>query len=102
MTNPTTIGELAIKEHAAWRERNDARAALRTWLKVYRRESDDHYEHESAEPEERAAFDILRRDATKAQRVLTTARAATRRAVARYNRESPAALEAMGQERLCE
>jgi ribosomal protein S20 len=100
MTNATIIGKLAIKEHAAWRERNDARSALRTWLKVYRSNVEEPYDDEGAEPEDRAAFNQLRKEADIAQRVLTTARAATRRAVLRYHRDSPEALEARGQERL--
>lgn len=100
MTNATTIGELAIKEHAAWAARNKARAALRNWLKAYRSNVGDHYEHEGAEPDDRTEFNELTREAGMHQRLLTTARAATRRAVVRYHRDSPEAMEAKGQERL--
>lgn len=76
------IGHLAIAEHAAWKDRNAKRVAYRKWLKAYRSETGEWYEH-GHEPEDDKAHDALEKASNEAQRLLTLARAATRRAIVR-------------------
>lgn len=77
------IGALAMKEYAAWEARNKARAVLRKFFHDYQWETGEWFVREEAEPEDVAKFDALLAPAKAAQKVLTAARAATRRSVKR-------------------
>jgi len=76
------IGLLAIAEYAAWKERNEKRKAYRAWLKWYLDATGEWYE-KGGELEDDEAHYRLHAEAVAAQKKLTTARAATRRAIAR-------------------
>lgn len=77
------ITALATLEYGAWKARNAARKALREWRKKYTDETGEWYDEEEALPEDIAAHNSLERARKHTQREFTTARAATRRAVAR-------------------
>lgn len=73
------VGCLAVAEHCAWRERNTKRLIYRAWLKNYREQSGEWYEPGGDDDDE---HDRLKADKQDAQRILSKARSATRRAIA--------------------
>lgn len=77
------IGELAVREHAAWVTRNAVRLAFHGWLKKYRRDTGEWFEVGTGEPEDDAMYYALREPVKPAQQALSRARAATRRAIVR-------------------
>lgn len=81
------IGELSMREHAAWKARNEARKVLRAFFKNYTDETGERFDRgdcvDGGMHEDVAAFDAVSKPAKEAQRKLTTARAATRRAIVR-------------------
>jgi hypothetical protein len=77
------IGRLAVAEHAAWIARNAARAALHGFFKKYRSDTGEMFLVGEGEPEDDAVFYSLQEPARAAQKALTKARAATRRAIVR-------------------
>ena len=77
------VGVAALREHAAWVERNKTRSRVRSWLETYTKETGEWFVREEAEADDISAHDELRSASKNAQRSLTTARAATRRAIVR-------------------
>jgi hypothetical protein len=77
------IGRLAVAERAAWIARNAARAALRGFFKQYRHDTGEWFAVGEGEPEDDAVFYSLQEPSKAAQKALTKARAATRRAITR-------------------
>jgi len=77
----------AISENAAWKSRNLARNALRKFYIDYTDETGERFDRsdcvEGGEFEDVTKFDELSKAAKAAQRILTTKRAATRRAIVR-------------------
>ena len=81
------VSAKAIAEHAAWKVRNLARSALRSFYNDYSGETGERFDREdcvhNGESEDVTKFDSLSKAAKAAQRILTTKRAATRRAIVR-------------------
>lgn len=82
------IGALAYAEHAAWINRNKARNALRSFYSDYRSLTGEWFDRGDAidggdEDGDVPKFDKLQADLKNAQRKLSTARSATRRAIVR-------------------
>lgn len=85
--NLLPIAWAAVAEHKAWKARNEARTALRQFFKSYTDETGERFDRDDClhggMHEDVAAFDAVSKPAKEAQRKLTSARAATRRAVVR-------------------
>jgi hypothetical protein len=77
------IGELAIAEHAAWTARNSSRAAMKKWHREGGFERGEEVSEATTDAEALTEWKALESEAIRTQRRLTTARAATRRAIAR-------------------
>lgn len=77
------IGKRAIAEHAAWVARNKTRKEHRDFLRSYERETGEWFDVNQAEQEDVARHTELLKPAQDAQKKLTSARAATRRAIVR-------------------
>jgi len=83
-----TVGNLALIEYAAWIRRNAARNSLRAFYKAYRELTGEWFDRGDAvdggdEDGDVPEFDRLNADLKDAQRKLTSARSATRRAITR-------------------
>jgi len=81
------VAAKAIEEHVAWKARNSARKALRTFYRNYSDETGERFDRDDCIAggmhEDAAAFDAVSNPAKEAQQKLTSARAATRRAIVR-------------------
>ncbi len=77
------IAERAIAEHACWMTRNAARAAMRSFYAAFEDRTGEWFVEDIAEPGELTEWKRLRDDMKTAQSKLATARAATRRAIAK-------------------
>lgn len=86
------IGKRAVAEHAAWVARNKARKEHRDFLHSYERETGEWFAVEQAEQEDVTRHHELLKPAQDAQKKLTSARAATRRAIVRAAAEIGRAL----------
>jgi hypothetical protein len=86
------IGRRAMAEHQAWKERNAARSALRKFFKAYTEETGERFDRgdclDGGMHEGVAAFNAVSKLLAESQRRLTSARAATRRAVAKVIKEA--------------
>ena len=75
------VGRLAIAERAAWMDRNAKRGELRAWRHAYLVATGEWYAA-GGEPEDDDEHERLQAIASDAQKALSKARAATRRAIA--------------------
>lgn len=99
MSSDRELLELAarvMEEYAAWRARNAARKSLRIFYRAYTDETGERFDRgdciDGGMHEDVAAFDAVSVPAKEAQRILTTKRAATRRAITRAAAEIGAML----------
>lgn len=77
------VAARAIAEHAAWTARNQARKALQKWKRDAGYERGEEIKEGDWEAEDWAEIKAMESAASTAQRKLETARAATRRAIAK-------------------
>lgn len=92
------IGWLAAFEHSAWLDRNRNRSALRAFYRDYTAVTGEWFDRGDAIDGEGGGgdvpkFDKLKAELKDAQRKLTAARAATRRAIVRAAAEIGAAIK---------
>ncbi len=73
------LGMRALKEFAAWDERNRVRAALKKWMREAGYGRGETANPDDFDDEGRAELDALIKAAKATQRQLTSARASTRR-----------------------
>jgi hypothetical protein len=83
------IGRLAVREHQAWVDRNDFRKALKYWRRSAGLEPGEEASARTLAEEDLTEYEIFATPAKVAQIRLNTARAATRRAIARVLSPKP-------------